>query len=310
MFSTHLEPFTARDGETLAMYEWPLDHWHSEMGQAALPPRGVVLIVHGLGEHAARYEHVAHQLLEWGFAVRAYDQRGHGESGGARGVLPTDAALLDDLAEVIDDTQVRCLRLPHVVRAWARAGSAPARPLPFILLGHSLGGLVTGRLVSLKLRAIDGLVMCSPALQVGMGLLQKLALAVGPKVAPNFCVNNGLDVRFISHDERVVKRYQADPLVHRRISPRLARFIADAGPATVAAASRWSTPTLLMYAGADRLVNPEGSRAFARHADESPGVIPGTVTARCFPDHYHELFNETLSTPVFSTLKSWLDARF
>jgi alpha-beta hydrolase superfamily lysophospholipase len=291
-----LAPFTARDGENLALYEWPMQAWQSD---DVLPPRAVVLIVHGLGEHASRYDHVARQLLDWGFAVRAYDQRGHGESSGARGGLSSETLLLDDLTEVVDDTRQRAQRLP-------RAGS-PAAPLPLILLGHSLGGLVVGRFVSLQLRPVDGLVMSSPALDPGLNALQKLLLATVPSIAPNLRVNNGLKPEYISHDAQVVRKYIADPLVHAKISARLARFIATAGPATVAAASTWRTPTLLMYAGADKLVNPAGSRAFAEAAGRHSA---GVVTSRCFDDLYHELFNELDAAPVFSTLKAWLDARF
>ena len=78
MASTVLAPFTARDGENLALYEWSLADWNSRLGdnqgKMAPPPRGVVLMVHGLGEHACRYDHVAEKLMDWGFAVRAYDQ--------------------------------------------------------------------------------------------------------------------------------------------------------------------------------------------------------------------------------------------
>jgi alpha-beta hydrolase superfamily lysophospholipase len=304
MHSTILAPFTARDGENLALYEWPLDAWADEMGPHAPPPRAVVLLVHGLGEHALRYDHVARQLLEWGFAVRAYDQRGHGESGGARGVLPHDSTLLDDLAEVVDDTRLRCMRM-------LRESAAPeSAQLPIVLLGHSLGGLVASRFVSLGIRPVDGLVMSSPALDAGLGPLQKLLLAFMPKLAPNLCVGNGLDPHYLSHDPEVVRKYLADRQVHNRISPRLGKFIATAGPATIAAAARWRTPTLLMYAGADRLVDPAGSRAFAESAANSRDVMPGTVTTRCFEGLYHEIFNETDSAPVFDTLKSWLDARF
>ena len=305
MLPTVLAPFTARDGENLALYEWPLDAWADEMGLDAAPPRAVVLIVHGLGEHAGRYEHVALHLMRWGFAVRAYDQRGHGESGGARGVLPTETALLDDLAEVVDDTRLRGMRLASGINASLDA----QKPLPLILLGHSLGGLVVGRFVALKIRPVEALVMSSPALDAGLGFFQKLLLAAGHRLAPNLCVSNGLDAHYISHDERVVKAYLADRLVHDRISPRLGQFIASSGPATVAAAGSWSTPTLLMYAGADRLVNPQGSRAFVANA-VAPGVKPGTVTARCFDGLFHELFNETDAVPVFETLRAWLDARF
>ncbi len=291
-----LAPFTARDGENLALYEWPMAAWHSD---DALPPRAVVLIVHGLGEHACRYDHVARQLLDWGFVVRAYDQRGHGESGGARGGLSSEALLLEDLAEVVDDTRQRARRLPRL--------GDPATPLPLILLGHSLGGLVVGRFVSLQLRPVEGLVMSSPALDPGLNALQKLMLAVVPSVAPNLRVNNGLKPEYISHDSQVVKKYLADPLVHAKVSARLAKFIATAGPATVAAASTWATPTSLMYAGADKLVNPAGSRAFAEAAGRNSA---GMVTSRCFDALYHELFNELDATPVFATLKAWLDARF
>jgi alpha-beta hydrolase superfamily lysophospholipase len=308
--TTVLAPFTARDGENLALYEWPLDAWTSEMGEHALPPRAVVLLVHGLGEHASRYEHVAHRLLEWGFAVRAYDQRGHGESGGARGALPNDTALLDDLAEVVDDTRLRCMRLLQGDAPYDDPQPPPAAQLPLVLLGHSLGGLVVSRFVALGIRPVEGLVMSSPALDAGLNPLQKLLLAFMPKLAPNLCVGNGLDARYLSHDPEVVKKYLADRQVHNRISPRLGKFIATAGPATVAAAARWRTPTLLMYAGADRLVNPAGSRAFAENAANSATVTPGTVTARCFEGLYHEIFNEADSAPVFDALKAWLDARF
>ena len=269
-------------------------------------PRAIVLLVHGLGEHAGRYQLIALRLLGWGFAVRAYDQRGHGESGGARGVLPNQTALLDDLAEVVDDTRQHFSRLQQGIGG----PDASKPPLPLILLGHSLGGLVVGRFVALKIRPVEGLVMSSPALDAGLSVAHKLLLAVLYRLAPNLAVSNGLDARDLSHDGQVVKNYLADRLVHRKISARLGKFIATAGPSTVAAAVRWSTPTLLMYAGSDRLVNPAGSRAFAQNAVDSPAVKPGTVIAQCFDPLYHEIFNEIDAAPVFDLLKAWLDAKF
>ena len=285
-------PFTARDGENLALYEWPWGAGFNEVGREAPSPQGVVLLVHGLGEHAGRYKHVAQQLVDWGFAVRAYDQRGHGESGGARGAIPDNDTLLEDLAEIIDDTR---LRYPN---------------LPLILLGHSLGGLVAGRFVALNISPVEGLIMSSPALDARLGFVQKLLLAVAPRWLPDLCVNNALDVRFLSHDERVVKAYTEDRLVHSRISTRLGKFIATAGPATVKAAASWRIPTLLLYAGADHLVNPRGSHTFAENAANSSAVKPGTVTVKCFKELYHELFNESRAASVFDALKAWLDAKF
>jgi alpha-beta hydrolase superfamily lysophospholipase len=252
----------------------------------------VLLLVHGLGEHAGRYDHVANSLCNWGFEVCAYDQRGHGESTGLPGTLPNSSALLDDLAEVLDDTRHKYPKLP------------------LILLGHSLGGLVASRLVSLGMCQVDALVLSSPAFDAWLGIVQKILLKALPNIAPNLRLGNGLDANFISRDPQVVQAYLSDRRVHNKISPRLGHFIATAGPAAIASANQWRTPTLLMYAGADKLVNPAGSRRFAKRAAESKSVKPGTVTAKCFDRYYHELFNELEPAPVFDLLKSWLDARF
>ena len=65
----------SRDGSELSLRDWPVDG-----GQA----RATVLLVHGLGEHIGRYEALARRLNAWGYAVRGYDQYGHGRSAGPR----------------------------------------------------------------------------------------------------------------------------------------------------------------------------------------------------------------------------------
>lgn len=274
-----LSTFIAVDGDNLAVQDWPLE--------PGAPLRGVVLLVHGLGEHAGRYDQVADRLNNWGFAVRGYDQYGHGESGGRRGGLPFDNRLLDDLADIVDGTRARM-----------------ERTTPLILLGHSLGGLVAARFVSLAMRPVEALVLSSPAFDPRLNVVQKLLLAVLPKIAPNLRVGNGLDASLLSHDPAVVTAYRADRLVHDRICGRLARFIANSGPATQALAPAWTVSTLLLYAGADQLVNPAGSRAFAAAAPKA------VMSSRCFEALYHELFNELRPAAVFAELKKWLDARF
>lgn len=261
---------------------------------ATAPLRGQVLIVHGLGEHSGRYAHVARQLAAAGFMVAAYDHRGHGRSPGPRGVIPTDHSLLADLGLMI-------------------ARLRTAQPgLPLLLLGHSLGGLVVGRYVAEGLaaqpapwwQAVDGLVMSSPALDLGMRTAQKALLALLGPIAPNLAVANGLKPEWVSRDPAVVRAYVADPLVHSRIAPRLVRFMLDAGALVRARAAQWRTPTCLLYAGADRCVAPRGSAAFAAAA---PGACVQTIE---YPGLAHEIFNEPEQAQVLADLTAWLQARF
>jgi len=263
---------TTTDGLTLHVREWPRPD-----------ARGTVLIVHGLGEHIGRYAHIAAQLNAWGWNVVGHDQRGHGASEGARGALAQRDDLLRDLALVID-----------AVRA--------QNPGPLVLFGHSLGGLVAARFVAERLRAVDALVLSSPALDAGMNAFQKLLLAVLGPLAPNLAVNNGLKPAWISRDPAVVQAYVADPLVHDRVTPKLVRFIVDGGEFVRARAARWAVPTLLLWAGSDRCVAPAGSAALAAAAPKS------VLTARVFAPLFHEIFNEPEQREVFAVLGDWLSS--
>jgi alpha-beta hydrolase superfamily lysophospholipase len=270
---------TTDDGLLLHTRHWP----------ATVPAHGQLLIVHGLGEHIDRYAHVAAVLNTAGWDVHGWDHRGHGRSEGRKGDIPDHDALLRDTARVID---------------------AVRRPaLPFVLLGHSLGGLIAARFAAELLatqpaawsRPLDGLVLSSPALDAGLSSGQKLALALAENLAPGLAVGNGLKPGWICRDPAVVAAYTADPLVHDRITARLTRFIVDAGEHVLAHAPRWQLRTLLMWAGADRCVAPRGSEAFAATAP------PNVVATRPWPWLFHELFNEPEKDDVLRALTDWLN---
>ena len=267
------------DGLTLRGRDWPVSGG-----------RGTIVLVHGLGEHVGRYEHVAASLNQRGWRVVGFDQRGHGASEGERGRLGAADDLLADLAPVLD--------LAHA-----------AAPRPLVLLGHSMGGTVAARFVAGGLesprpgwyRPVDALVLSSPALETGMSMAQKAMLATIGPVTPNLAVGNGLKPEWISRDPAIVAAYVADPLVHDSIAPRLARFIVDGGDTVRGLAPRWTVPTLLLYAGSDRCVAPAGSAAFAAAAPAN------VVTTHVFPALFHEIFNEPEKAEVLSVLGDWLD---
>ena len=269
---------TTADGLQLHVREWLIAN-----------ARGTVLIVHGLGEHIGRYAHVAAQLNAWGWSAVGYDQRGHGGSEGARGELHRSDDLLSDLALVIDSVRAK-------------------HPGPLVVLGHSMGGLVAARFVAAASmpgapawsRPVDALVLSSPALDAGTTAWQKFLLSVLGPLAPNLGLSNGLKPTWISRDAKVVGAYMADPLVHDRITPRLALFIVDAGEWVRANAAAWSVPTLLLYAGSDRCVAPAGSAALAAAAPKA------LLTVQEFKHMHHEIFNEPEQAEVFAVLGGWL----
>jgi alpha-beta hydrolase superfamily lysophospholipase len=247
---------------------------------------GTVQILHGLGEHIGRYSAVAAALNEAGWHVGGHDMRGHGRSEGRRGKMPDELSLLRDVAAMYDE-----LRSDG----------------PHILLGHSLGGLVAARFAAEGLsktparwsRRLSGLVLSSPAFDIGLGFFNRLLLGVLGPIAPNLALGNGLKPAWISRDPAVVHAYQTDRLVHNRVSPRLVRFMVDSQALVRNCAPVWPLRTLLMWAGQDRCVRPQGSAAFAAAA---PAAV---LTAKVFPGLYHEIFNEPERAHVLGHLISW-----
>src|SRR5690606_11312950 len=160
-------------------------------------------------------------------------------------------------------------------------------------LGHSMGGLVSAAFVQRGIARVDALVLSSPAFDTGLSVIKRALIGLMLRLAPDKTLGNGLDPSKTSHKPAVVQAYRRDRRVHDGIGARLARFIAGGGPRVRAAEPHWTVPTLLMFAGADGLVDPAGSVAFANAAP------PQVVSARRFDALYHEIFNESDNAAVF-----------
>ena len=264
------------DGTELLVRDWT-PRWPNGRG---------VYLLHGLGEHIGRYDALANWFGERGWRVRGHDHVGHGRSAGKRGVIARPAQLDEHATHLLDQYA-------------DELGAAP------LLLGHSMGGALAAHLVACRGARVSALVLSSPALDAGLSGFQRLLLGVLERIAPELAVGNGLDPQQLSHDASVVKAYLEDPLVHDRVSGRLLRWLVDAGERSIAAAPALAVPTLLMVAGADRLVRPEGSRRFAQRSSA------GVLTMQWYESMHHELFNEQPQDRqrVLSDLERWLEGR-
>jgi alpha-beta hydrolase superfamily lysophospholipase len=255
-----------------------------------VPRRGSILLVHGLGEHSGRYDHVAARLTAIGLAVHGYDLRGHGRSDGPRGSLPHDDALLDDLRFVFEDID--------------RRGRAAGDERPPLLLGHSLGGTLAARATAGGWVRPHALVLSSPALALHVDPARKAVLRFARRAIPDHALPNSLPVDKLSHDPAEVAAYRSDELVHDRITPRMYGFLADAGAAVRRDAARLTVPTLLLAAGDDGIIDARGARELA-------AALPAGATARFYDDLFHEIFNERepYRSRVLDDLVEWLDGR-
>jgi len=243
--------------------------------------RGGIVVMHGLGEHCGRYAHVARFFNDLGLTVRTYDHRGHGRSGGPRGDVPNDESLLLDAKMVFDDF------------AQQIAGT------PF-LLGHSMGGLIAARFAVENRSPLRGLILSSPPLTIALKPAQKILFKILSAIAPGIALPNGLEQRYLSHDQKVVDAYAKDPLVHPKISARLLNFMLNSIEIVHSKAPVLNLPTLMVIAGDDHIVDASGSQSFY-------SLLPvGVATIHVYPQLYHEIFNEVDAKPVFEDVRNWL----
>ncbi|MBD8507502.1 alpha/beta hydrolase [Hoyosella sp. G463] len=250
-------------------------------------PTAVVVIAHGLGEHARRYADVAAELTARGIAVYALDHRGHGRSAGRRLALRHWHDFLEDLGTMLEIARDA---VPDV---------------PLILLGHSMGGAIALTYALDRPRDLDALVLSAPAVTLGTGT-PKVVIAVG-KVLGRFLPwvpVEKIDPASVSRDPEVVERYKADPLVHHGMIPAgIARQLVLTMESLPGRIPALRVPTLVLHGSADQLTDVAGSR-----------MIPDLVTsAECtmhvYDGLYHELFNEPERQQVLGDLLDWLAPR-
>jgi alpha-beta hydrolase superfamily lysophospholipase len=248
-----------------------------------LPPRAVIIVVHGAGEHSDRYRYVATRFLADNYAVYALDHRGHGRSQGPR-------ALIDRIDNAVADVD----QLAGLARR--------AYPdVPIFMLGHSMGGTVA---LCYALRHQDdlaGLILSSPlaALESApapLRLVGRLLSAVAPAL-PLISINPAL----VSRDPAVVSAYVSDPLVHHGKLP--ARTVAELAGAIDEFPSRVvaiTVPTLILYGTADRLCPPAGSVMLGRR------IGAADKTLRAYEGLFHEILNEPERDEVLDEICGWL----
>lgn len=267
--------FRTNDGADLFAREWQPED---------IQLRGVIILLHGLGEHSGRYANMALKFTQAGYILSTYDQRGHGNSPGRRGHTPSYEILLDD---------IDCFRQQTLKRF---------PDLPAFLYGHSMGGNLVLNYVIRRLPKFSGVIVTGPWLKLTVQLPAFIRAFVRflSKLWPTFSLSNGLELNALSHDPSVVKAYELDPLVHKKISVRLFTAMDQAGRWAMKNVVQFNLPLLLMHGGGDRITSPEASVRFA-------GCVQKDCTLKIWQDLYHELHNEIEKEEIIAFIINWLE---
>lgn len=244
----------------------------------------ILCIIHGLGEHSGRYEHVATFLTQHKIGVFALDLRGHGKSKGKRGHANKIELLINDIEELLKKARSEYL------------------DLPMYLFGHSMGGnLVANFLLQDDSKEVAGFILSSPwlLLQDQPPKWKRIFGDIMARYAPAFTIANDINADHISKDKREVKKYQNDPLIHDRISAGLFNAISSGARDVLNNSKEISTPGLIYHGTKDKLVSLTASREFA----QSNPLFEWHEIKNAF----HEPHNDQERDEVLKLILDWLN---
>jgi lysophospholipase len=258
-------------------------HWPREN------PRAVVALVHGLGEFCMRYDWVATQFVENGYAVISRDLPGHGPHAQPRGHINNFHEFLDAVDGLLTNAQTKY----------------PGKPI--ILFGHSMGGLIIVRYTQTRRLpdAVKAVVLSSPSLQTSIPVSPttiKFARVLA-RVWPTFQQSSRIAPEAVSRSAEIRDFYRSNKDILHKLSIKFLLEFLDAMDASVADSTRANVPVLTMQAGQDKLVSIDATTKF-HETLSSPDK-----TFKLYPPCHHELLNEPEREEILSDILAWLCAR-
>ena len=273
------------------------------------PPRAIMAIVPGLGDHSGRYAAMAEQLMPRGIAVVSMDLQGHGLSPGWRGCIDSYEGLLREVNSLMQFARGGA-ELQH------RASDGPSdqpirldqwpddRRLPVCLYGHSMGGNLVLSAIMRQFTSPERAIASAPmlrAVQPPGPLLMKLARMV-KVLAPNWQLKAPVRKELLSHLNSEQTQYEVDPLMHRRISLRLGAVLIDSGLWILDHAECVKIPCLVLHGSEDRITDPIASQIFSQRATQANAP----VELLTYLGMLHDLHRDQGKERVIQDIGNWV----
>ncbi len=273
--------FKDTQGVEITVFEWPVAQ-----------PRAVVQLVHGLGEHSRRYDHVAAALNRAGFSVYSDDHRGHGQTGKAM----ISAGITSKLGPLgpggMSATMAEVHQLTELIRA-----ENPATPI--ILFGHSLGAMMAQRLINRHPSEYFGAILSGSTLLL-------------PGVVPSDGFNKRWDAtpggsgkEWLSSDHRVGHAFMSDPLCFPDSAAKAFGLVNASKILGLPSRKLRSDMPILIFAGSEDPLGAERGNKMLLNAYRRAGVQD--VTLIVYEGMRHEALNEIKSEKVLADVIGWIN---
>jgi alpha-beta hydrolase superfamily lysophospholipase len=260
--------------------------WTSKFAHTTL------VLTHGIAEHSDAYARTAEALIPMGYEIYAMDLRGHGRSEGRRGYIDDFGRFSRDLEKFIT-----YLQNPH-------HGPLKNSRKPIVMIGHSMGALITLRLLVEwgPLAPVHACVLSSPAMGISMPVpaLKELAAKALLKWLPQVTLPNDIKYEHLTHDESLWSKYPSDPLRHDKISPAMYFGMLEAMETVRLGAGRIQLPILMQLAGDERIVSRPDSEALYACLGSLKKEL------RIYEKSYHEIYNDFDRDQAFQDLDGFL----
>ncbi|MGB5378796.1 lysophospholipase [Muriicola sp.] len=301
--------FKSTDGESICYYRWEAN--------PRLPFKGVVQIVHGLGEHVGRYNHMAHLLQEEGYSVYGNDHRAHGKTAEIKRLFGYYGG-----NEYFDD----CIEDMHVLSNLMRYEHPNSK---FILFGHSMGSLLSRKYVTKYGKELDALILSGTASfikvlgTIGLVTASTVKTFKGRERGNAFLKDfffgefnkkfkpNRTKLDWISTDEKQVDLFEKDPYRTEDFSLGVFLDIIKNSKKVNSPEAFKATPKdlpILMFSG-DKDPVGEMGKGVKRVAKQYEKYGINDFTFNLYEGGRHEMLNETNAEAVQQEIIGWLNQR-
>eukprot|EP00759_Apiculatamorpha_spiralis_P014360 PhF_6_TR21035/c0_g1_i1/m.30260/K01054/MGLL; acylglycerol lipase len=259
-------------------------------------PKGVVVIVHGFGEHIGRYQEIATLLTSHNFLVAGFDHQGHGMSEGDRAYVKKFSDYVDDAIQFAKEV------VPKEIKE--RRGADAVNGLPFYLFGHSMGGLVSSHVLLRCQEYWKSAIISAPAVSVDPNVATPAKRDLAKSLSARFpkLTLDKLNAEWVCKDPVEVAKYVNDPLVyHEGLRVRFGAEMMGAMDEFWAKAPGITLPILLIHGSDDKLVPLEGSVQYVEK------ISSASKELKTYNGMYHESFRDPGKETVLNDIVQFFE---